>query len=157
MKRALYLIALLALACTNKAATYSGDTAGGSNAGGAVPRGAAVAPSDLSPEQVRLVQRSLIDRGFAVDPSGRFDDRTQTALMDFQRARGLPATAAIDQPTADALGLDPREMTPTGRTATAPAGGPAPEGMGSGQAPGAQPYDPPSSGQPDSSHPEPDR
>ena len=52
--------------------------------------------------------------------------------MDFQRARGLPATASLDQPTLDALGLDPRDVTPergtdtTGRTA-APSEGQTPE------------------------------
>jgi peptidoglycan hydrolase-like protein with peptidoglycan-binding domain len=131
MTRALFLTVLAAIACTNKAATYSGDTTGATSAGAAT-RGA-VAPSDLSAEQIRLVQRSLIDRGFAVDPTGAFDDRTRAALMDFQRARGLPANASLDQPTLDALGLDPRAVTPargstdpTGRTA-APSEGPTPE------------------------------
>ncbi|GEJ55913.1 peptidoglycan-binding domain-containing protein [Anaeromyxobacter diazotrophicus] len=156
MKRALSLIALAAVACTNRAATYSGDTSSGADTARAASSGAAISPSQLSPEQVRLVQRSLIDRGFAVDPTGNFDDRTQTALGDFQRARGLPATAALDRPTLDALGLDPREVTPPGGRAAAPASGPATEegtGAGTGQTPGVSPYDPANSGQPDSSHP----
>jgi peptidoglycan hydrolase-like protein with peptidoglycan-binding domain len=129
MTRVFFLTALATIACTNKAATYSGDTTGATSAG--ATRGA-VAPSELSAEQIRLVQRSLIDRGFAVDPTGAFDDRTQAALMDFQRARGLPANASLDQPTLDALGLDPRDVTPvrgtdtTGRTA-APSEGQTPE------------------------------
>src|SRR6185369_8412049 len=69
-------------------------------------------PSDFSPEQVRTLQRALSDRGFAVDLTGRFDDRTQTALMDFQRARGLPSTGNLNQPTVEALGIDPREVMP---------------------------------------------
>lgn len=154
MKRALCLITLAAIACTNRAATYSGDTSGGTDTGRTASQGAAIAPSALSPEQVRLVQRSLIDRGFAVDPTGTFDDRTQTALGDFQRARGLPATAALDRPTLDALGLDPREVAPSGGRASAPASAPATEeGTGTGQTPGVRPYDPSNSGQSDSSHP----
>jgi len=133
MTRVFFLTALAAIACTNKAATYSGDTTTtGATRAGAATRGA-VAPSDLSAEQIRLVQRSLIDRGFAVDPTGAFDDRTRAALMDFQRARGLPANASLDQPTLDALGLDPRDVKPargstdtTGRTA-APSEGPTPD------------------------------
>jgi peptidoglycan hydrolase-like protein with peptidoglycan-binding domain len=69
-------------------------------------------PSDFSPEQVRTLQRALSDRGFAVDLTGRFDDRTQTALMDFQRARGLPSTGNLNRPTVEALGIDPREVMP---------------------------------------------
>lgn len=107
------------LACSNKARTYEGST----TAGPASPDGAqsaVIQPSDLSPEQVRLVQRSLVDRGFAVDPGGTFDDRTQTALMDFQRARGLAATGKLNQPTIDALGLDPRDVMPVRGTVGAP-------------------------------------
>jgi peptidoglycan hydrolase-like protein with peptidoglycan-binding domain len=166
MRRALFLAVLAVVACTNKAATYSGDTTAGAGSSHAAARSAAIAPSDLSAEQIRLVQRSLIDRGFAVDPTGTFDDRTQTALMDFQRARGLPATASLDQPTIDALGIDPRDVMPVRGSATDqnhPAdqtGQPAvdPTGRGtdtSGQAPGVRPYDPSGSGQPDSSHPSP--
>jgi peptidoglycan hydrolase-like protein with peptidoglycan-binding domain len=73
---------------------------------------AVVQPSDLSAEQVRVVQRALTDRGFALDLTGTFDDRTQTALMDFQRARGLPATGNLNRPTVDALGVDPRDVMP---------------------------------------------
>jgi peptidoglycan hydrolase-like protein with peptidoglycan-binding domain len=66
----------------------------------------------LSPEQVRLVQRSLADRGFAVDLTGVLDDRTHAALADFQRARGLPTTGTLNTPTVDALGIDPRDVMP---------------------------------------------
>jgi peptidoglycan hydrolase-like protein with peptidoglycan-binding domain len=119
MKREVLLIAFAALlACSNKARTYGGSA----EAEPAPPASAQalIQPSDLSPEQVRLVQRSLVDRGFAVDPGGTFDDRTQTALMDFQRARGLPATGTLNQPTIDALGLDPRDVMPVRGTAGAP-------------------------------------
>lgn len=113
MKHALLVIILTAAAgCATREATYSGGTAGGTGPADAAARGSGVPLSDLSPEQVRLVQRSLIDRGFAVDPTGTFDDRTRAALMDFQRARGLPTTASLDRPTVDALGLDPHEVLP---------------------------------------------
>ena len=91
MKRALFIVALAALAaCSSRERSYSGGTAPTSAAPPVNDQSAVIQPSDLAPEQVRLVQRSLVDRGFAVDLTGNFDDRTQTALMDFQRARGLP-------------------------------------------------------------------
>jgi peptidoglycan hydrolase-like protein with peptidoglycan-binding domain len=121
MKREVLLVAIAALlACSNKARTYEGN-ASAQPASPTKAQAAVIQPSDLSAEQVRLVQRSLIDRGFAVDPGGTFDDRTQTALMDFQRARGLPATGELNQPTIDALGLDPRDVMPVrGTVAPAP-------------------------------------
>ncbi len=113
MKHVLLVTILTAVAaCASREATYSGDTAGGTGSASAPARRPGVPLSDLSPAQVRLVQRALIDRGFAVDPTGTFDDRTRAALMDFQRARGLPATASIDRPTVDALGLDPHQVLP---------------------------------------------
>ena len=69
-------------------------------------------PTDLSEEQVRLVQRALTTRGFQLDPSGTFDAATQTALADFQRSRGLPATGNINADTAAALGIAPEEVRP---------------------------------------------
>jgi peptidoglycan hydrolase-like protein with peptidoglycan-binding domain len=81
--------------------------------------GSVVQPSTLSPEQIRVVQRSLVDRGFAVDLSGNFDPTTQRALTDFQRARGLPATGNLNASTIEALGVDPRDVMPV-RGSTAP-------------------------------------
>ena len=119
MKREVLLVVFAALVgCSNKARTYEGSAA--QPAPPASAQTAVIQPSDLSPEQVRLVQRSLVDRGFAVDPGGTFDDRTQTALMDFQRARGLPPTGNLNQPTIDALGLDPRDVMPVRGTVGTP-------------------------------------
>jgi peptidoglycan hydrolase-like protein with peptidoglycan-binding domain len=124
MKRILCLTAILALAaCASSSKEHSsGSTYGGSTTTPSTPSASAagqagtgtavIQPSELAPEQVRLVQRALSDRGFAVDLSGAYDDRTQTALMDFQRARGLPATGNLNSPTVEALGLDPRDVMP---------------------------------------------
>jgi peptidoglycan hydrolase-like protein with peptidoglycan-binding domain len=112
MKRAFAVLALATLAaCAGRARTAG--SAGGAPAPAADEHQAVVIqPEQLSPEQVRLVQRTLSDRGFAVDATGRFDDPTQSALMDFQRARALPPTGNLNAPTVDALGLDPREVMP---------------------------------------------
>ena len=65
---------------------------------------------DLSAEQVRLVQRSLRDRGFAVNVTGVVDDQTRTALTNFQRAHRLVPSGRLDSPTTEALGVDPRDV-----------------------------------------------
>lgn len=75
-------------------------------------RSSALPASQLSPEQIRLVQRALADRGYAVDLTGAFDGRTQTALGEFQRARGLPADGKLDTNTLETLGIDPRDVMP---------------------------------------------
>jgi peptidoglycan hydrolase-like protein with peptidoglycan-binding domain len=147
MKREVLFVAVAALlACSNKARTYEGS-ASHEPASPDSTQSAVIQPSDLSPEQIRLVQRSLVDRGFAVDPGGTFDDRTQTALMDFQRARGLAATGKLNQPTIDALGLDPRDVMPVRGTVGAPGdlrtgdeGYGAPGDSGLPASPGNSPY-----------------
>jgi peptidoglycan hydrolase-like protein with peptidoglycan-binding domain len=111
MKRALLIAAAAAIACASQQRTSSDETYRSSR-DTASGETTVVQPSSLSPEQVRLVQRSLADRGFAVDMNGRFDGRTQQALTDFQRARGLPSTGNLNPPTVEALGLDPRDVMP---------------------------------------------
>ena len=71
-----------------------------------------ISPVALSPEQVRILQRSLSQHGMQVNVSGAFDDSTRTALLEFQKSRALPGSGALDKPTLDALGIDPRDVTP---------------------------------------------
>lgn len=110
MKRTVLVLLAAAAACASQqrpqGETYS------TTSPSAEQQATVIQPSSLSPEQVRLVQRSLADRGFAVDLTGRFDDPTRQALTQFQRARGLPATGNLTPPTVDALGLDPRDVMP---------------------------------------------
>jgi peptidoglycan hydrolase-like protein with peptidoglycan-binding domain len=144
MKRVLTIMALtLAAACSHERAGR-GQTTVETNAPPNDQQTAVVQPSDLSSEQVRLVQRALSDRGFAVDLSGSFDDRTQTALMDFQRARGLPATGNLNQPTVDALGIDPTTVMPVRGKSDAADRDDAQHGAGSSQT--SSPSMPPASG-----------
>jgi peptidoglycan hydrolase-like protein with peptidoglycan-binding domain len=74
----------------------------------------------FSAEQVRMIQRALTERGFAVELSGKPDDQTKTAIGDFQRSRGMEVTGKMDERTASALGLDPAQVMPV-RGATPPA------------------------------------
>jgi peptidoglycan hydrolase-like protein with peptidoglycan-binding domain len=112
MKRALGVYLALLAGCMGHERSAESDRAAARPAEAQREQTVVARPSEFAPEQVRTLQRALADRGFAVDLTGRFDDHTQTALKDFQRARGLPSTGNLDQPTVEALGLDPREVLP---------------------------------------------
>jgi hypothetical protein len=150
MRKAALALTLVALAACNRQRTY--ETSQPTASSGAQDTWVAQ-PGDLSPEQVRMVQRALADRGFVVEPSGRFDDPTRTALNDFQRSRGLPETGNLSADTAAALGIDPGEVMPVrgsdetqGMGRDAPAGAPSGEGGGPGGMSGATGGSAPGSG-----------
>jgi hypothetical protein len=106
MKRSFLVIAFAGIAACAHGSSSSAGAAPSSSAAGAV------APSELSPEQIRVVQRSLADRGFAVPLTGTFDESTRSAVTDFQRARGLATTGSLDTATIESLGIDPRTVMP---------------------------------------------
>ena len=108
MRKAALALTLVALAACNRQRTYESPPV----ASGSAQDTWVADANDLSPEQVRTVQRALADRGFVVEPSGRFDDQTKMALNDFQRSRGLPETGNLSADTAAALGIDPNEVMP---------------------------------------------
>lgn len=61
----------------------------------------------LNQDQVRSVQQTLADRGY--DPGrvdGRWGQRTQTALRNFQRDQNIQASGRPDQRTLAALGVE---------------------------------------------------
>jgi peptidoglycan hydrolase-like protein with peptidoglycan-binding domain len=102
MKSSFFLVALAgALACAHE--SYSGS-------GVATRAPNTTVASSLSAEQVRLVQHSLADRGFAVPLTGAYDDATREAVAQFQVARGLPETGSLDAATGEALGIDPQAL-----------------------------------------------
>jgi peptidoglycan hydrolase-like protein with peptidoglycan-binding domain len=107
---ALAMAALVGCSAHKGSGPPQAATAGQSGPGEAAAPGYPAA--ELSPEQVRLVQRALADRGYAVDLTGAFDSRTQSALAKFQRARGLPANGTLDSSTLETLGIDPRDVMP---------------------------------------------
>jgi murein DD-endopeptidase MepM/ murein hydrolase activator NlpD len=57
--------------------------------------------------RVRSLQQALVGAGVAVrgGVDGDFGTSTSAAVMDFQRAKGLPITGKVNQATAAALGL----------------------------------------------------
>ncbi|WP_334425459.1 peptidoglycan-binding domain-containing protein [Bradyrhizobium sp. AZCC 1620] len=68
--------------------------------------GGSVAALDLSPDEIRVVQRVLIQRGLLTGRAdGVFSVRTREALMVFQRQQGLQASGTIDTRTVAALGV----------------------------------------------------
>src|SRR5262249_20343672 len=63
---------------------------------------------DLSPDEIREVQHVLIERGFSVEVTGVLDQRTRTAVIEFQRRQGLEASGRIDRRTTAELGVSVR-------------------------------------------------
>lgn len=62
------------------------------------------AEHEAGTDRVRRVQRQLHAEGFAAGPvDGILGPATRRALAEFQRARGLPVSAAIDSRTSSAL------------------------------------------------------
>lgn len=112
MRKALLAAAAAAALCAcHREATYETPRSAAPAASAADETWVAQ-PTELSTDQVQLVQKALSGRGFQVDATGTFDAATQTALADFQRSRGLPATGNLNADTAAALGLDPRQVRP---------------------------------------------
>ncbi len=72
----------------------------------------AVMPAGLSSEQIRMVQRTLTEKGYTTETTGTLDDRTRSSLSDFQRENSLPVTGALDDRTAQALGIDVSQVRP---------------------------------------------
>jgi peptidoglycan hydrolase-like protein with peptidoglycan-binding domain len=77
-------------------------------------------------DHVRRLQQALVAAGITVrgGADGIFGSGTATAVADFQRARGLPATGVVDLRTALALGLltsgNTPAVVPPGTTTTRP-------------------------------------
>jgi peptidoglycan hydrolase-like protein with peptidoglycan-binding domain len=75
-----------------------------------------------SPELVRQVQQELKEKGHDVGSvDGIYGPQTQQAVMEFQRAQGLPRSGRLDGETLSALGLDSQSAA-TGGTSGAGAG-----------------------------------
>jgi peptidoglycan hydrolase-like protein with peptidoglycan-binding domain len=71
------------------------------------------APVPIGPDALRAVQSRLRDAGFyAGAPDGVWGPGSQAALVQLQRARGLPVTGRIDGASVQALGFDPNNFPP---------------------------------------------
>ena len=78
-------------------------------------------PADLDRATIRAIQQALDKQGLQVGPvDGAWGDRTATAIGNFQRARGMPASGELDAHTLAALGLLPAERAVTRREGLPP-------------------------------------
>ncbi|MEM5769249.1 MAG: TonB family protein [Bacillota bacterium] len=60
----------------------------------------------FTPTEIYEVQQKLNDLGFdSGEPDGTMNDRTKTAIMGFQRSKGLEPHGRLDQQTLEALGV----------------------------------------------------
>lgn len=65
-------------------------------------------PADLARATIRAVQQALDKHGLKIGPAdGVWGERTVSAIGNFQRARGMPASGELDAHTLAALGLLP--------------------------------------------------
>jgi peptidoglycan hydrolase-like protein with peptidoglycan-binding domain len=64
--------------------------------------------ADLERSTIRAIQHALDQQGLQVGPvDGVWGEQTTTAVANFQRARGMPASGELDAHTLAALGLLP--------------------------------------------------
>jgi hypothetical protein len=78
---------------------------------GATTTNTVVTGSTLSSNQIRMVQEALDREGFgAGQPDGVWGPETQTAVLNFQRAKGIQPTGQLDPQTVSALGLNPQQF-----------------------------------------------
>jgi peptidoglycan hydrolase-like protein with peptidoglycan-binding domain len=91
---------------------------------------------DLSPDEIREVQRVLVERGFSVEIDGRLGPRTRQALIQFQRREGLQATGRIDNRTITSLGVSVRSnQSGSGQQPSTTGRGNSGQGSGAAQQP----------------------
>jgi hypothetical protein len=68
-----------------------------------------VAAVDLPPDDIRLIQRVLIDRGLLHgDADGVWGPETREAITTYQRQQGIAVTGGIDMRTVSSLGVSGR-------------------------------------------------
>ena len=83
-------------------------SAGDAHARNAAPDIRTRTPADLHPATIRAIQQALDKQGFKVGAAdGVWGQRTESAIGNFQRARGMPASGELDAHTLAALGLLP--------------------------------------------------
>jgi hypothetical protein len=71
----------------------------------------------MTTEEIRRIQVILRDRGYTIEVDGIMGPQTRDAIIAFQRREGIEATGQIDQRTSAALGVDAKQVGPSGRPA----------------------------------------
>ena len=96
-------------------------------------------PSSQDHEVVRQVQQSLNDQGFNAGPvDGKWGPKTQSAVKNFQQAKGLQPSGELDQETLAELNIEGQGAASRGEAGQPEAGtaAGAAERPGQGQQPG---------------------
>ncbi|MHC2822510.1 hypothetical protein ACVMBY_006070 [Bradyrhizobium huanghuaihaiense] len=87
--------------------------------GGLSGGGGSIAALDLSPDEIRVVQRVLIERHMlSGEADGVLGPGTRRALMTFQRQEGFQASGSIDTRTVAALGVSNQIRATQGQSTT---------------------------------------
>lgn len=98
------LLAVFAIGPQAVAAQY------GSQAQGSTAATQSIANKKAANPGVMAVQKQLKSKGYDVGPvDGLWGSRSIGALKKFQKAKGLKQTGAVNQQTAEALGISSRE------------------------------------------------
>jgi len=83
--------------------------AGASHGGRASSGGSTVAVVDLPPDDIRVIQRVLIERGvLRGEADGIWGPETLEAITVYQRQQGIAVTGSIDMRTVSSLGVSGR-------------------------------------------------
>ena len=80
-------------------------------------------PAFADPQDVKVI--SAVQEKLGVSVDGRMGPKTQAAIREFQRAKGLAAAGELDKPTLTALGLGgpkPAPVESNGAKPTTPVG-----------------------------------
>lgn len=97
------MVVACALAVSVAEAQLEGAGQAGADAGRQAPAGRQL---NIAPGTVRDVQQALAQRGyFSGQADGNWNEQSEQALREFQRAQGLEPTGQFDQQTLSALGL----------------------------------------------------
>jgi hypothetical protein len=81
----------------------------GASHGGSASSGSTVAVVDLPPDDIRVIQRVLIERGILHgEADGVWGPETREAITVYQRQQGIAVTGSIDMRTVSSLGVSSR-------------------------------------------------
>jgi peptidoglycan hydrolase-like protein with peptidoglycan-binding domain len=107
---------------------------------------------NISSEQIRKVQRALVQQGYDIEVDGIWGPNTRHAVVEFQQHNRLQATGQLDQKTFASL-TSSSARTPQGNQGMTSTTGQAPAGQGPGGQ-GSNTMKQPAAKQPQASQPQ---
>ncbi len=89
---------------------------------------------ELSKNDMRMVEEALKSKGYNPGQiDGVVDDTNRSAIRSFQKDNGIPLTGAVDQSTAEKLGLSVSSRSSTSKNRPGREGSPTNEGRSQGR------------------------